>query len=392
MDKRTTYKGLQKADGPNRDPFCLWLLPYYGLRKLSIDILGTKISHRDFKPHLEKMARDGDLNVYEANNSRHNIIPRKLYSQTQKARTRYRLKIPQEIIGQREKAYQLLLLYSGFRDTPLLPTDFDRNILEDDKELENFLAKEFGLHASDFIVNSVGHNRDLYQVTHMIRKVPVPDIRYSRIDYLKGSGRTEGKFHYRYTLPGISIREFLRGMHGHQALEHLPRFLSQSEVEEYFNLLVQQGLIKRVLVFHGESRYDIVDEGLRLLLKDCWVIHGIATITMHNIWKRVRKPTEEEREWYQMLWGKQRTTVHMNHDYQILKSHEKDPNKKGYRKISDEERSLIIDWGYRGIIEHFENMKEKHSATIQNHLEISHMLLKMVYPQFLRNLIERDII
>jgi hypothetical protein len=390
-DKDSRYKGYQRTSSESdRDSLCFLQLPSYGLHKLSTDILHKTISYRDFKLCVEKMTKDGDLREYEMVDSKRNIKP-KLYSQTQKARARYRLRIKQETIGLTEKAYQLLLMYRAFEDAPVLPTSYDQNILENDEKLENFLAMEFGLSTSDFMVNSVGHNRDLYRVTHMVRKVPEPDIRYSRIDYLMGSGRLDGKYHYRYKLPGISVREFLRGMHGGQALEHLPRFLSQPEVEEYFHLLEQEGVIKRILVFHDESRYDLVDKDLRLFLKDCWVVHGIACIVMHDIWKLVRKPTEEEREWYEMLWGKQRTTVHLNRDYQKLKAREKDPNKKGYRKVSEAEQAQIINWGFKGILEHFEKMKEKHVTTIQNHQEISYILLKMVYPQFLQNLIEKKI-
>jgi hypothetical protein len=389
-DKNLRYKGYRrtsfKTDG---DLLCFLQLSHYGLHKLSTDILQKNVSYRDFRPCVEKMTKDGDLREYESMDSKRNIKT-KLYSQTRKARLRYRLRIKQETIGPTEKAYQLLLMYRAFKDAP--PIGYDKNILENDEKLERFLATEFGLHTSDFIVNSVSHNRDLYHVTHMIRKIPVPAIRYSRIDYLKGSGRLEGKHYYRYRLPGISVKEFLRGAHGGQALEDLPRFLSHPQVENYFHLLEQEHLIKQVLVFHGESRYDLVDVDLRSFLKDCWVVHGIACLTMRDIWKLVRKPTEEEREWYEMLWGRQRTMIHVNRDYQSLKSREKDPNKKGYRKTSNEGRSRIMDWGYRGIVEHFESMKEKHSTTIKKHAVVSHMLMKMVYPQFLQNLTERKMI
>jgi hypothetical protein len=386
--KDSTYQGYYKIspDTEPRDSFCFLYLSYYGLRKLSTDILNKNISNRDFKPCLKKMTEEGDLKEYEIIDSKRNIKP-KLYSQTKKARMRYRLRVHQETIGQREKTYQLLLLYHAFRDAPVLPM----NILEDDQQLQNFLTKEFSLHHSDFRIESVSHNRNLYRVTHMVREVPVPDIRYSRVDYLPDSGK-EGKYQYRYRLPGISIREFLRGMHGGQALEHLPKSLSQSEVEEYFNLLEQQGLIKQVLVFRGETRYDVVDDDLRLFLKDCWVVHGIASIVMNDIWKLVRKPTEEERKWYEMLWGKHRAMIHLNRDYETRKIREKDQNKKGYRKITKEEQSRITDWGYIGIVEHFRNLKEKHSITIRNHQEVSHMLIKMVYPRFLHTLIEENLI
>lgn len=80
---------------------------------------------------------------------------------------------------------------------------------------------------------------------------------------------------YRNFYPCIEI---LRGIHGDQALEHI--LPPQSEAEEYFKLLVQEGLIKQVTTFHGEARYDITDEDLRSFPKDCWVVQGIAFSTM----------------------------------------------------------------------------------------------------------------
>jgi hypothetical protein len=297
-------------------------ITYTELYNQVTDALGRKISHNVFSFHLEKLVLDKSLNKEDRSLRRGTKV---FYSLKDKGKKEIALKIQQVTIGEREKAYQVLLLYCAFNSAPVLATDYDRNILEDDESLERFLLKEFGLSKSDFNeLDQIGYNRDLYRVIYFVKKTPFPDIRYQKIEYLKGSRQLEGKYEYRYILPGISAREFLHGIKGGQALEHVPQSMSQAETEECFRLLTQEGLIEQVLIFHGEPRYDLVDKDLGLFLKDCWVIHGVSSITMDFIWKNVRMPTSDERKWYEMLWGKRTADIRFNIYYEGLKDKQKD--------------------------------------------------------------------
>jgi hypothetical protein len=182
----------------------------------------------------------------------------------------------------------------------------------------------------------------------------------------------------------------LQGIKGVQALEHIPQFLSQSEVEECFRLLLHEGLIEQVLIFRGEPRYDLIDNDLRGFLQDCWVIHGISSITMHLIWKNAGMPTQEEREWYEMLWGKHATNVCFNSYYESLKVKERDTKKKGYRKVSADIESTIKNWEYKPLAEHFGKLNKQHSDIIEKYPLLSNMLMSMVFPEFLRNFINKS--
>jgi hypothetical protein len=388
--KDVPYQGFYRTsfDQPHYS-CCIWGLPYYGLHKMATDVLGRNISNRDFELHLEKLVKDQELNRIEFKNSKRNIKPT-YYMQTEKARMRHRLKIQHEIIGKREKAYQLLLLYCAFNDAPVLPVNYDRNILEDDESLEGFLSKEFGLSKDDFKVESIGYNHDLYRVTRFVKKTPFPNIRYQKVEYLKGPRQLGKKHEYRYILPGISIREFLRGIKRRKALEHIPQSMSELEVEECFRLLLQEDLIKQVLMFHGEPRYDLVNNDLRIFLQGCWVIYGISSITMNFIWTNVRMPTEDERKWYEKLWGKHNSDIRFNSYHESLRVKERDIKKKGYRKVSAEFESIIENWGYKALIEHFQKLNEHHSNIIQKYLPLSNILMKMVFPEFLRNLVNKN--
>jgi DNA-binding PadR family transcriptional regulator len=381
---------ITKENASNRDVLKKedYSLTYSELYNEVTDALGRKLSHDDFSSHLKKLVLDESLNKED---TRLKGSTKVFYSLTEKGRRELTLKVQHVTIDKREKAYQLLLLYCAFNAPPVLAINYDRNILEDDQSLERFLLKEFGLTRSDFKeVKQVGYNRDLYRVIYFVKKTAFPNIRYQKIEYLKGSRQLEGKYEYRYILPGISVREFLRGIKGGRALEHIPQSMSQVEAEECFRLLKQDSLIEQVLIFHGEPRYDLVDNDLRVFLQDCWVIHGISSITMNSIWENVRMPTQEERKWYEMLWSKRTADIHFNNYYESLKDKQKDTKKKGYRKVSPEIETRIKDWGYKGIVEHFKRLNEQHRDVIQKYRVPSAMLMKMVYPEFLRDLIDKN--
>lgn len=388
--KNVPYDSLEQTPSDRiHQSFCFWEITGYGLHKMVAKILHKNISNRDFESHVEKLVKDQELNRIEVKDSNRNIKPQ-YYTQTEKARMRHRLKIEHEITGKREKAYQLLLLYCAFNEAPALPVNYDRNILEDEKSLERFLSEEFGLSKDDFKLESIGHNRDLYTVTRFVKKPPIPNIRYVKVEYLKGSKQLQGKYEYRYILPGISIREFLHGIKEGQALEHIPQSMSQLEVEECFRLLLQEGLIEQVLIFHGELRYDLVDNDLREFLQECWVIHGISSITMNFIWKNARMPTGDERKWYEILWGQHTAQIHFVNNHESLKVKERDTKKKGYRKVPVEIESTIKDWGYKPLAEHFTKLNKQYSNIIQKYPLLSDMLMNMVFPEFLRNLINKN--
>ena len=163
--KNIPYQGFHRRLPEHRGELrCIWRITYHGIYEMVTDILHKKISDRDLKLHLDKLVKDQELKRIEDKNSNRNLKPT-YYIRTEKARMRHRLKIQHEIIGKREQAYHLLTFYCAFKNAPVMPLDYDRNILEDDKSLEEFLSKEFSLTKDDFIVDSTCYNRDLYSVT-----------------------------------------------------------------------------------------------------------------------------------------------------------------------------------------------------------------------------------
>ena len=61
----------------------------------------------------------------------------------------------------------------------------------------------------------------------------------------------------------------------------------------------------RVVAFdhNGEPKYDVSDPSLRELLDVYWDIYNLVYSITEVIWKCVRRPTEDERRWLELLRG-----------------------------------------------------------------------------------------
>lgn len=343
-----------------------------------------KSSPNYFNVHIKKMVRDGEIARREELNSRLKIKPI-YFSLTEKGRKRQLLKIRHEAICQREKAYLLLLLYCTFGDIPSLPVDYGRNVLENEEQLERFLS-EVNLSIRDFKVERVDSNADQYKVIKMVEHT---QIRIHRIEYLQGARGLEGRVEYRYMLPGISIRQFLWGIKQGLALEYIPESMSLSEVEECFELLLKEGLIRIVMRYRSESRYDIVNEDLREAMKCCWLLCGTAEMAMRFIWENARSPTTDEREWLELIRGKRWAMIYLNMCYEKMKTREKDKKKKGYRKVPSEIESSIRAL-YGRISKYFQEINTKYDVVSREFTSPLDVLIKVVYPEFLRNLVVKN--
>ncbi len=372
-----------------RGSFCTWCLTYSRLRGIVTGILGIKISHRDFKRLVDKMVKNGDLQRKEDRNPKRNLKP-VYYLQTDKGRRSFRLKIQHLAIDKRQKAYQLLFLYGAFRQDSFL--SYERDLLENEQELHQFLA-DIHLSRDDFKVESDGIYLDKEKKCHVIEMIePIHQVKLDRIEHLEGYMRSDGQCHYRYRLPGISAREFLHKMESSLALEHIKESVSLAEVEECFNLLLKEHLIRTVMIFHDELRVDVIDERLRTALRRCWSILKHAIRTMKLIWTNVRTPTIQERGWVEMLWGKHVATIFLNECYEILRTQEKDKNKKGYHKISKEVACIINEWGYEGLAKIYMKINTQYASVIEQYPIPLEMIMRVIYPEFLRNLVADKVI
>ena len=315
--------------------------------------------------------RDGNLrgaNVY--------------YSLAKHARIRSDLKLPilrsEESI---EKAYRLLLHYAVFESSPPL-TNYNNNKkrMMDENEYNNFLEKLYLSEKDLELDGKPGYNRNLYKVTIWLH--PQSEIKFIRVDYLEGSDKY-GKYEYDYKLPGLSINEFSFGIRSGLVYEHLK--FTKDDITQYFKLLENKILIQKLqslqLEILNEERYTIVDNSLKNFLKQCWLLHGSVTLYLYQKWKCIQGPTDEERIWYEHLWGQKESDQIINSCYENRTRFNKSKNVKSEKgDIQKLLKSILI-----GLQRTFKSIKNTYSDIIEGYSYLANPLLNLVYPQFFRN-------
>lgn len=325
------------------------------------------------------------------------------YSLTDNARIRLNLKIP--ILKEesaREKAYQLFLNFMAFQN---VPTNNNKSVtFSSEEEFERFLFK-IHMPRNELkqvsVKNEIIHRqirmsknglkmvKEPIRVTTFSKEQHHSDIAIYRIDYLKGSEK-EGSFYYTYRLPGISINEILNYDQTALFFSHIK--LTKDEVIEYFQLLEEEGLVKRIrsftVQFLDEIRYDIANEALRKLLIECSLLHGISVSRMYLTWKNFRPPTKEEEEWFTIFFGDARTknTLEALRQYCRERNQQLKQCHPEQRKNRNQEVKKAIQDFESGMQRTLDKIKDDYAHVIADYSFLADVLLEWVYPNFLREL------
>ena len=240
----------------------------------------------------------------------HGIGKKTYYSLSPVASARYRLRLPiTKPEWKRDITYHLLFMYIKEYDISLLPEeDINKYTFNTEKQFDAFLSK-INVRREDLKLlgnkiekkDSDGHV--IYRYTNLIEHNK--NIRIGKAEY-----PIKNKCLYIYALPGISVKDLIKG-NGNKTsllpLEHIQ--LSNSEIEEIFSLLENERLITKVksqaLELLGEdTRYDIADNRLRQFVKDCWYeLYSPIEFRMIFEWKNLRYAKEKTKHWYRRIRG-----------------------------------------------------------------------------------------
>ena len=309
------------------------------------------------------------------------------YSLTKQARIRCDLKLPllnSESIT--EKAYRVLSRSLTFENSPYRQ-------LKDVHEYQRFLQK-LGINENELRLDGKpGYNRNLYKVTNFIHQES--GIKFSHTEYLEGS-ENPGEWEYHYQLPGISSKEFIANNDSEKskglAYGHID-FNQDDEVNEYFKLLENKGLIKKLTrsryltILNEEDRYILVDNNnkkdtnkLKEFFRQCWLLHSSVTLYLIQKWKCIQPPTDEERVWYEHLWGKDRTEQIINGYYEIRTRFNKSKNAKSEK----EDIQKLLKYQKIGLQRKFKSIKNTYPDIIEDYSFLANPLLNLIYPQFFR--------
>jgi DNA-binding HxlR family transcriptional regulator len=182
---------------------------------------------------------------------------------------------------------------------------------------------------------------------------------------------------YLFKVPGLSKSDILESRNK-PAFWHIN--FTENEIEGLFDSLRnEKDPMFRVVAFDhdGEPRYDVSNELLRELLDTCYKIKNFAEFLTQQIWKYLRKPTDDERKWLELVGGKQHAEKlcrilyekrkHLKNDRQQVKGIEEEM-KVCFNKLN--KLMLIIKKNYANII-------EKYQFPLDG-------LMEIIYPKFLQ--------
>ena len=222
------------------------------------------------------------------------------YSLTRDAKIRYSLRLPilktDSII---EKAYRLIFYYIVF--------GYNQSIKLRNKDEYNKFLEKLHINKNELIISAPSKFKE-FKITKWTH--PASEIEFTRKDYDKSSIKEE-RYEYSYILPGFSPFDFLEIKEINLRYQH--EDFTKDRVIHYFNLLEKQNLIKKIklkelLYLDKEIEiYTFFDNSLRQLLADCSTLQSYIHTYFEYIWKSTRKSTDEERTWFEHLWGEDRS-------------------------------------------------------------------------------------
>jgi hypothetical protein len=112
---------------------------------------------------------------------------------------------------------------------------------------------------------------------------------------------------------GITINQILNDKKF--AFQHLG--FTSSELQEEFNTLRDERLIRPIGVLGDDIYYTIASDGLYYLILDCWIVHNQLMEKMSSVWMYFRRPTWHERKWLEKFFGPQRTKSRIKIDHKF---------------------------------------------------------------------------
>jgi hypothetical protein len=291
-----------------------------------------------------------------------------------------------EVNTTREIAYQLLFFYLQHYDISRSSTDFSQYKFTSEKQFHDFLSK-IHLDEADFEIIDIRKDKEKgYYFKKML---------HSKWNIIVTCSKSNtNPISYVCNLPGISPHD-KRIITGH-VFEHILIQNGQTkyDIKELFGLLEKEKIIRRIqspiLYELGETRYNMIDDNLKQLIFHCWKIFGAVHIRMQFTWKNFRRPTKEEIIWLKIIWGNTRANVFLKQYKQaranaIIKRHMK---KKRKEKLQNSKDKILSDIHMhdKAIKEGFENVNTKYSDVMKEYRYPCEMLLKLIFPIFLREL------
>jgi hypothetical protein len=148
---------------------------------------------------------------------------------------------------------------------------------------------------------------------------------------------------YKYSKPpGFSVSDIIKGRLDGHAFYYLDLNKDRRLVKECIKKLQEENIIKgSEPITEGGTRYELADYMWKDFVIDCEeLLENTIMNRLHLVWYNIRRPSPEERIFYELCWGEKHTDVHMNwiYNYGNEEKHKKRFVKTEHR--SDDDKRL----------------------------------------------------
>lgn len=157
------------------------------------------------------------------------------------------------------------------------------------------------------------------------------------------------------------------------------------DLNEYFAILKEKGIIRVLRVIDNEIRY-IVSKKYKKFLLDVWVyLYSTIDGKISNKWCYVDKPNSEEIGWYETMYGKkdcQKSIINCNLNRKEIRSN----NPKVYERSIIQNKSNNLE-----IIKKYESISRKYHSLNDDLFGFRDIVISVVCPKELLDSIKNEI-
>jgi hypothetical protein len=330
------------------------------------------ISLDTFNSHIKKMLSEDYIGKYDTGERGKKVY----YFLTEKTKQMERLKILDfkskkeiaELNNQSEEerrltAYLVIFFLGLGYDYPL----------KTEEELKKFLS-EAGVSVNDLVLNWNGKPKTLerngkpYERTVWKTRSDIIISKYEELTPNKN-------IFYKYSLPGRSAKEAL--LESERILAHAN--ITKAEIEDAFKIAQREGILKIVMKFRNESRYEIADKSLLDFICDCWYLFKHILKKLQIVWRTIRGPNDQEIKWLELIKGRKGADAIRMQAYQ--QRHSLNKSKRKQLVVSTKKEIMYLE---EEIQEFITNLVESHTATINKYRFPAERILEIVAPKALQ--------
>lgn len=144
-------------------------------------------------------------------------------------------------------------------------------------------------------------------------------------------------------------------------------------------MALRERLLKIVMKFRDELRYEIADESLVDFFYDCWDLFRLILRKLQMIWRTVRAPNSHEVKWLEILKTRRQADKIRAQTYHQRHSLTKTEKKKRFVFVKEE-----VEIREKEIKEYLTYLLDKHIDTIWKYRFPTEKILSIIYPEYLQ--------